>query len=142
MGVAKSGGRHTHLPQKTLEKKVNLTELSQDAKKFFFDLIFNILILWAKCMPIDFEFQQVLFYILTNCQTYFIYLCIKKSFIPVCLRQKLYSTTKVMLCLCASKLNYVFIIGYVHCTFFFGSLIRSKVGFWQVSRSYWISSNF
>ena len=36
---------------------------------FFFDLIFNIFMLWAKCMPIDFEFQQGLFYILTNCQT-------------------------------------------------------------------------
>ena len=52
-----------------LKKKVNLTELSQDAKKHFFDLIFNILMLWAKCMPIDFEFQQSLSYILTNCQT-------------------------------------------------------------------------
>ena len=31
--------------------------------------IFNILMLWVKCMPIDFEFQQGLFYILTNCQT-------------------------------------------------------------------------
>ena len=27
------------------KKKVNLTELSQDAKNFFFDLIFNILML-------------------------------------------------------------------------------------------------
>ena len=45
-------------------------ELSQDAKKIFFDSIFNILMLWAKCMPIDFEFQQSFFYILTNCQTY------------------------------------------------------------------------
>jgi hypothetical protein len=26
--------------------------------------------LWAKCMPIDFQFQQGLFRILTNCQTY------------------------------------------------------------------------
>ena len=52
-----------------LKKKVNLTELSQDTKNFFFDLIFNILMLWAKCMPIDFEFQQGLFCILTNCQT-------------------------------------------------------------------------
>ena len=46
-------------------------EQSQDAKKNFFDLIFNILMLWAKCMPIDFEFQQGLFFILTNCQTYY-----------------------------------------------------------------------
>ena len=36
----------------------------------FFDLISNILMLWAKCMPIDFEFRQGLFSILTNCQTY------------------------------------------------------------------------
>ena len=28
---------------------------------FFFDLFFNILMLWAKCMPIDFEFQQGFF---------------------------------------------------------------------------------
>jgi hypothetical protein len=44
-GVAWSGGCHALLPQKTLKKKVNLTELSQDAKKKFFDLIFNILML-------------------------------------------------------------------------------------------------
>ena len=45
MGVAWSGGCHAYLPQKTLKKKVNLTEQSQDAKKIFFDLIFNILML-------------------------------------------------------------------------------------------------
>ena len=44
-GVALSGGLHAHLPQKDIEKKVNLTEQSQDAKKIFFDLIFNILML-------------------------------------------------------------------------------------------------
>ena len=33
------------LAAKDIEKKVNLTEQSQDAKKFFFDLIFNILML-------------------------------------------------------------------------------------------------
>ena len=33
------------LAAKDIEKKVNLTELSQDAKIFFFDLIFNILML-------------------------------------------------------------------------------------------------
>ena len=33
------------LAAKDIEKKVNLTEQSQDAKKKFFDLIFNILIL-------------------------------------------------------------------------------------------------
>ena len=43
MGVAWSGGCHAPLPQKTLKKKVNLKELSQVAKFFFFDLIFNIL---------------------------------------------------------------------------------------------------
>ena len=31
-GVALSRGLHTHLPQKDIEKKVNLTEESQDAK--------------------------------------------------------------------------------------------------------------
>jgi hypothetical protein len=67
MGVALSGGCHAYLPQKTLKEKVNLTELSQDAKNNFFNLIFNILMLWAKCMPIGFEFQQGLFCILTNC---------------------------------------------------------------------------
>ena len=61
------------LAAKDIEKKVNLTELSQDAKKNFFDLIFNIPMLIAKCMPIDFEFQQGLFCILTNCQTYLRY---------------------------------------------------------------------
>ena len=33
------------LAAKDIEKKVNLTEQSQDAKKIFFDLIFNILML-------------------------------------------------------------------------------------------------
>ena len=33
------------LVAKTLKKKVNLTELSQDAKKFLFDFIFDILML-------------------------------------------------------------------------------------------------
>ena len=33
------------LSAKDIEKKVNLTELSQDAKKNFFDSIFNMLIL-------------------------------------------------------------------------------------------------
>ena len=33
------------LAAKDIEKKVNLTEQSQDAKKNFFDLIFNILML-------------------------------------------------------------------------------------------------
>ena len=33
------------LAAKDIEKKVNLTELSQDAKIFFFDLILNILML-------------------------------------------------------------------------------------------------
>ena len=31
------------LAAKDIEKKVNLTELSQDAKKFFFDLFFIML---------------------------------------------------------------------------------------------------
>ena len=34
--VALSGGLHAHLPQKDIEKKVNSTEQSQVAKKFFF----------------------------------------------------------------------------------------------------------
>jgi hypothetical protein len=34
-GVALSGGLHAHLLQKALKKEVNLTELSQDAKKIF-----------------------------------------------------------------------------------------------------------
>ena len=33
------------LAAKDIEKKVNLTEESQDTKKIFFDLIFNILML-------------------------------------------------------------------------------------------------
>ena len=53
-GVAWSEGRHAHFPQKDIEKKANLKEQSQVAKIFFFNLIFNILMLWAKCMPIDF----------------------------------------------------------------------------------------
>ena len=43
-GVVLLGGPHAHLPQKGIEKKGNLTELSQDAKKKNLDLIFNILI--------------------------------------------------------------------------------------------------
>ena len=34
-GVAFLGGLHAHLPQKDIEKKVNLTEESQDANFFF-----------------------------------------------------------------------------------------------------------
>ena len=76
-GVALSGGLHAYLLQKTLKKKVNLTELSQDAKKKNFNCANLILILWAKCMPIDFELQQGLSCGLTNCQTYYlIYLMI------------------------------------------------------------------
>ena len=52
---------------RTLEKKANLTEQSQDEKKNFFNSIFNILLLWAKCMPINFEIQQGLFCNLSNC---------------------------------------------------------------------------
>ena len=44
-GVALSGGLHAYLPQKDIEKKVNLTEESQDAKFFFFNLANLILIL-------------------------------------------------------------------------------------------------
>ena len=33
IGWQLSGGLHAHLPQKDIEKKVNLTELSQNAKK-------------------------------------------------------------------------------------------------------------
>ena len=33
--MALSGGLHPHLPQKDIEKKVNLTEQSQDAIFFF-----------------------------------------------------------------------------------------------------------
>jgi hypothetical protein len=43
--VALSGRLHAHLPQEGIEKKSNLTELSQDAKKIIFNLIFNILML-------------------------------------------------------------------------------------------------
>jgi hypothetical protein len=35
--VALSKGLHAHLPQRDIEKKVNLTEESQDAKFFFFN---------------------------------------------------------------------------------------------------------
>jgi hypothetical protein len=42
--MALSGGLHAHLPQKDIEKKANLTELSQDAKKKI-NLIFSILML-------------------------------------------------------------------------------------------------
>ena len=45
---------HTYLPQRTLGKKANLTEQIQDAKKKKFNAIFNILLLWANCMPINF----------------------------------------------------------------------------------------
>jgi hypothetical protein len=68
-GLALSGGLHAYLPQKDIEKKVNLMELSQDAKSFF--LIAPILfIYYEQCMPIDFELQQGLFCVFTNCQTY------------------------------------------------------------------------
>ena len=48
-GVAWSGGRHAHFLQKDFEKKTNLTEQIQVAKKNFFNFIFNILMLWANC---------------------------------------------------------------------------------------------
>ena len=60
MGVAWSGGCHAYLLQKTL-KKSKFNGAKSGRKIFFFDLIFNILMLRAKCMPIDFEFQQGFF---------------------------------------------------------------------------------
>ena len=56
--MALSGGLHAHLPQKDIEKIVNLTELSQDTHTKF-NRTNLIQILWAKCMPIAFELQQV-----------------------------------------------------------------------------------
>ena len=48
-------GMIAYLLQKDIEKKANLTELSQDAKAFFNHANF-IYILWAKyIMPIDFK---------------------------------------------------------------------------------------
>ena len=44
-GVALSGGLHAHLPSKDIEKKVNLTEPSQDSNFFF--LILPILFLYS-----------------------------------------------------------------------------------------------
>ena len=44
-GVALSGGLHAHLLQKDFEKKVNLTEQSQETKKIFFNCANLILIL-------------------------------------------------------------------------------------------------
>jgi hypothetical protein len=44
-GVALSGGLHAHLPHKDFKKKVNLAELSQDAKKKKFNRTNLILIL-------------------------------------------------------------------------------------------------
>jgi hypothetical protein len=41
--MALSRGLHAHWPQKDIEKKVNLTELSQDAKKKNFNRANHIL---------------------------------------------------------------------------------------------------
>ena len=57
------------LAAKDIEKKSKFNGAKSGPKNFFFRFYFNILMLWAKCMPVDFEFQQGLFYILTNCQT-------------------------------------------------------------------------
>ena len=69
-GVALSGGLHAHLPPKDIEKKVNLLEPSQDSFFFSFNCTNFILISWAKCKAIDFELQQGLSWVLTNCHTY------------------------------------------------------------------------
>ena len=50
-------------------KKSKFDGANSGCKKNFFNSIFNMLMLWANCMPIAFEFQQCLFYILSNCQT-------------------------------------------------------------------------
>ena len=59
--MALSGGLHAHLPQKDIEKKVNLTEESQDAKKKF--LIAPILFLYYEesVCPLLFKYNKVYF---------------------------------------------------------------------------------
>ena len=51
-----SGGLYVLLPQKDIEKKKNLMEQCQGAKKI--NCTNLILILWEKCMAIAFELQQ------------------------------------------------------------------------------------
>jgi hypothetical protein len=59
--VALSGGLHAHLLQKDFEKKVNLTELSQDAKKK--NLIAPILFLYYELSvcPLILNYNKVYF---------------------------------------------------------------------------------
>ena len=57
-GVALSGGLHAHLPQKDIEKKVNLTEQSQEAKKKKNNWANLILILCGKSGVKHFEFEN------------------------------------------------------------------------------------
>jgi hypothetical protein len=60
--VALSGGLHAHLPQKDIEKKVNLTEESQDAKKKK-NLIAPILFLYYEesVCPLILKYNKVYF---------------------------------------------------------------------------------
>jgi hypothetical protein len=64
--VALSGGLHAHLQQKDIEKKVNLTEPIQEAKKIFFNGANPMLILCANCMVIAFELQQGSLWVFTK----------------------------------------------------------------------------
>ena len=60
-GVALSGRLHSYLPQKDIEKKVNLIEESQDAKKNF--LIAPILFLYYEesVCPLILKYNKVYF---------------------------------------------------------------------------------
>ena len=71
-GVALSGGLHAHLPQKDIEKKVNLTEQIQDAKKY--KEIAPIFFLYYEQIvcPLLLNYNKVHFAPSLTCQTYFI----------------------------------------------------------------------
>ena len=78
MGVACSGGCHAHLSQKTLKKKVNLTEQSQDAEK---KKIAPILFLYYEqsVCPLLLNYNNVHLASSLTCQTYFRYLSPRRS---------------------------------------------------------------
>ena len=87
-GVALSRGLHAHLPQIDIEKKVNLTEESQDAKKKF--LIAPILFLYYE--------ESVCPLILKYNKVYFVSSLITKPILHrVCTKKLL--DTKVKICL-------------------------------------------
>ena len=68
-GVVLFGGLHDHLPQKDIEKKVNLSEQIQDAKIFFKNVPILFLYYELIVCPLLLNYNKVHFGSSLDCQT-------------------------------------------------------------------------